>query len=240
VELQGRVVLVTGGGTGLGAAVCRALDETNALVAVNHSRSASEAEAVAASLSRAIAVRADVRDEEQVAAMVDVVEHELGPVEGLVNNAGITTYVPFEDLEGVTRRDWDAILGVNVIGAWNCVRAVATGMRNRGRGAVVNVASDSAFTLDGSSIPYVVSKAAVVALTHTLARALAPAVRVNAVAPGWMDTPWLDRYVPDDRAAALRSGAEPTLPVETAAAAIVRLLRDDVTDVVEQLTPTAG
>ncbi|MGE5226734.1 MAG: SDR family NAD(P)-dependent oxidoreductase [Planctomycetaceae bacterium] len=240
MELDGRVALVTGGGTGLGAAVCRALGAAGAAVGVNYSRSARDAEAVAASLPRATAVRADVRDEEQVAATVAAVERDLGPIDLLVNNAGVTVYVPFEDLDGVTREDWDAILGVNVLGAWQCARAVAAGMRARGRGAIVNVASDSAFTLDGSSIPYVVAKAAVVALTHTLARALAPDIRVNAVAPGWMDTPWLDRYVPEDRTAALRSGAEPTLPVEVAADAIVRLLRDDVTGTVEQLTPSAG
>ena len=234
------MVLVTGGGTGLGAAVCHALGGAGASVAVNYSRSAREAETVAESLPRAIAVQADVRDEAAVAAMIVGIERDLGPVDGLVNNAGVTTYVPFEDLAGVTRADWEAIWDVNVFGVWNCTRAVAGGMRARGRGAIVNVASDSAFTLDGSSIPYVVSKAAVVTLTHTLARALAPTIRVNAVAPGWMDTPWLDRYVPEDRTAALRSGAEPTLPVEAAADAIVRLLGDEgLTGMIEQLTPAA-
>ncbi|MGZ4133507.1 MAG: SDR family NAD(P)-dependent oxidoreductase, partial [Actinomycetota bacterium] len=240
-ELDGRVALVTGGGTGLGAAVCRALGAAGAAVGVNYSRSARDAEAVAASLPRAIAVQADVRDEEQVAAMVAAVERDLGPIDLLVNDAGVTVYVPFEDLDGVTREDWESILGVNVVGAWHCARAVAAGMRARGDGAIVNVASDSAFTLDGSSIPYVVSKAAIVALTHALARALAPTVRVNAVAPGWMDTPWLDRYVPDELVAELRSGAEPVVGLEVVTSEILRLLRDEqATGEVTVLTPPEG
>ncbi len=232
---------MTGGGTGLGAAVCRALGDAGALVAVNYSRSVREAEALAASLPRAIAVQADVGDEGQVAAMVDVVERDLGPIDALVNDAGVTVYVPFGDLDGVTHEDWDTIFGVNVVGAWHCARAVAAGMRERGGGAIVNVASDSAFTLDGSSIPYVVSKAAVVALTHALARALAPAVRVNAVAPGWMDTPWLDRYVPDERVAELRSGAEQVVRLEVVTSEVLRLLRDErATGEVTVLTPPEG
>ena len=238
MELTGRVALVTGGGTGLGAAVCRALADRGALVAVNWLRSREEAEVLAAALPRAIAVQADVRDEAAIVAMVAEVERELGTTDLLVNNAGITAYVPFEDLEAITAANWEAILGVNLVGAWSCTRAVVPGMRTRGAGAVVNVASDSAFTMDGSSIPYVVSKAGLVTLTHALARALAPVVRVNAVAPGWMDTPWLDRFVPDDRRAALREGHEPTVPVADAAAAVVRLLADDAaTDQIIQLTP---
>lgn len=238
MDLAGRVALVTGGGTGLGAAVCRALAGRGAAVAVNFSRSREEAETLAGSLPRAVAVQADVRDELAIASMVREVEAALGPVDLLVNNAGITAYVSFEDLEALSAGDWDRILGVNLVGAWSCVRAVVPGMRARGAGAVVNVASDSAFTLDGSSIPYVVSKAGLVALTHTLASALAPVVRVNAVAPGWMDTPWLDRYVPTDRRAALREGREPTVPVGDAAEAVVALLKDDAaTGQVVQLTP---
>jgi ketoreductase RED2 len=139
----------------------------------------------------------------------------------------MTVYVPPDDLEAVTADDWDQILGVNLIGTWNCTRAVATRMRARGAGAVVNVASDAAFHLQGSSVPYVISKVGVVALTRVLADALAPAVRVNAVAPGWMDTPWLDRYVPPDVTHDLRSGREDTVEVAEVAREVVRLLSDE-------------
>ena len=228
MELEGRVAIVTGGGTGLGATICRQLAASGARVAVNYSRSASEAKALAASLpTPSIAVRADVGDDDAVRAMVHEVERRLeGPVELLVNNAGVTTYVPAADLDAVTDADWARILDVNVVGTWRCIRAVAGGMRARGAGSIVNVASDAIVFLEGSSIPYVVSKVGVAALTRMLASAIAP-VRVNAVAPGWMDTPWLDRYVPDEVAAALRRGDEPVVAVDVVAREVVRLLADD-------------
>jgi NAD(P)-dependent dehydrogenase (short-subunit alcohol dehydrogenase family) len=241
MELAGRVAIVTGGGTGLGAVTCRLLAAGGVRVAVGWSRSEAEASAVAASLPEGIAVRADVRDEDAVAALVTEVEDRLGPVDLLVNNAGVTVYVPYDDLDAVTVEDWERIVGVNLVGAWICSKAVARGMRERGAGAIVNVASDAAFTADGSSIPYVASKAGLVALTRALALGLAPAVRVNAVAPGWMDTPWLDRYVPADRLRELRDGTEPSVPVEAAAAEIVHLLRtEDLTGAVVQLEPGGG
>ena len=228
MELEGRVAIVTGGGTGLGAEICRQLAANGSRVAVNYSRSASDAEALAASLPMAaIAVRADVRDDAAVRAMVLEVEDSLaGPVEMLVNNAGVTTYVPASELDVITDEDWARILDVNLVGAWRCIRAVAAGMRARERGSIVNVASDAIVYLEGSSIPYVVSKVGVAALTRMLATAIAP-VRVNAVAPGWMDTPWLDRYMPGEVRAALRRGDEPVVAVEVVAREVVRLLADD-------------
>lgn len=228
MDLEGRVAIVTGGGTGLGAEICRHLAAAGARVAVNYSRSAAEAEALAASLpSQAVALRADVSIDAEVRAMVREAEGTLGgPVELLVNNAGVTTYAPASDLDAVTDEDWARILDVNLVGTWRCIRAVAAGMRGREAGSIVNVASDAIVFLEGSSIPYVVSKVGVAALTRMLAAAIAP-VRVNAVAPGWMDTPWLDRYVPDEVAAALRRGDEPVVAVDVVAREVVRLLADD-------------
>ena len=228
-SLVGKVALVTGGGTGLGAAASRHLAGAGAAVAVNWSRSRRQAEEVVAAVhaagGRALDVQADVSDEAAVGEMVQEVERLLGPVTLLVNNAGVTRWVPAEDIQAITSRDWQAILGVNLIGAWNCVRAVAPGMRAEG-GAIVNVASDSVFFLEGSSIPYVVSKAALATLTEVLARTLAPGIRVNAVAPGWMVTPWLDRYLPEPRRAEVVGGGEGTVAVDEVAAEIVRLLAD--------------
>jgi NAD(P)-dependent dehydrogenase (short-subunit alcohol dehydrogenase family) len=228
MELEGRVAIVTGGGTGLGAEICRQLATSGTRVAVNYSRSSSEAEALAASLpAQAVALRADVRVDADVREMVLEAERALGgPVELLVNNAGVTTYAPASDLDAITDEDWARILDVNLVGTWRCIHAVASGMRAREAGSIVNVASDAIVFLEGSSIPYVVSKVGIAALTRMLAVAIAP-VRVNAVAPGWMDTPWLDRYVPEEIAKALRRGDEPVVAVDVVAREVVRLLADD-------------
>jgi len=231
VDLDGRVALVTGGGTGLGRATSLALAGEGASVAVNYSRSRPEAERVARQIrdrgGTALAVRADITDDSAVSSMVESVEEELGPVSILVNNAGTTRYVPFPDLGAVTAEEWRRIMDVNVTGAFLCSRAVAPGMQSRGAGKIINVASNSAFTSAGSSIPYVVSKAALVSLTRCLARALAPTVQVNAVAPGWMLTEWIDRHVPPDRARELRSGAVPVIPAEDVVRSLTGLLAND-------------
>ena len=231
MEINGLVALVTGGGTGLGRQTALGLAERGVLVAVNYSRSREAAEQVVWEIEdrggRCLAVQADVTEPAAVASMVEAIEKQLGPVDLLVNNAGITRYVPFPDLGEVTAEEWRRIMDVNVTGAFLCSRAVAPGMRARGAGKIVNVASNSALTDAGSSIPYVVSKAALVSLTRCLARALAPAVQVNAVAPGWMLTEWIDRYVPSGRAEQIRAGAVPLVPVEDVVRSIMGLISND-------------
>jgi 3-oxoacyl-[acyl-carrier protein] reductase len=231
MELEGRIALVTGGATGLGRAVAESLAEAGCSVAINYSRSKEEALEAAASIElrrrKALLAQADVADPTAVASMLRSVESSLGPVSILVNNAGVTEYVPFPQLDLVTKEQWERILGVNVIGAFLCAQAVAPGMLAAGGGAIVNVSSLSAFTASGSSIPYTVSKAALVSLTKCLARALAPAVRVNAVAPGWMLTRWIDAHLPPEEAEPFRTGSAPTVPVEDAAAAVLAVLRND-------------
>lgn len=197
VELHGAVAIVTGGGTGIGRAVCESLARAGVgAVVVNYSRSREEALETAATLEalgcRGIAQRADVSKEAEVAQMVGEVVARWSRLDVLINSAGTTRFIPHPDLDAVTDEVWDEILAVNVKGTFFCCRAAAEPLR-RARGAIVNVASVSAFRAVGSSIPYAVSKAAVVQLTRSLAVALAPEVRVNAVAPGLVATRWFRR-----------------------------------------------
>lgn len=193
-ELQGRVALVTGGGTGLGRAISLALAAEGVHVAVNYSQSAAEAEATTADLRAAgvgsLTVRADVADDAQVRDMVARVADEFGRLDILVNNAGATVFVPFNDLEGMLEADWDRIMAVNTKGPWLCARASAPVMRRTGGGQVINVTSVSGLRPGGSCVAYSVSKGATEMLTRSLAIALAPDIAVNGIAPGLMDTRW--------------------------------------------------
>jgi 3-oxoacyl-[acyl-carrier protein] reductase len=201
-DLAGRVALVTGGATGLGRATSLELAGRGLGVCVNYSSSRDAAEEVVSLIEdgggRALAVQADVGDAADVARLVRETSERLGPVSVLVANAGVTEYVPLAEVERVTTELWERILRVNVVGAFLCAQAVAPAMREQQFGRIVVVSSNSALGGTGSSIPYVVSKGALLTLTICLARALAPHVLVNAVAPGWMRTAWLERYLPPE------------------------------------------
>ncbi len=194
MELKGTVALVTGGGTGIGRAASLLLGREGAAVAVNYSRSEAEAEETAAAIrasgARAMAVRADVADDAAVEAMVRRVVQEWGRLDVLVNNAGTTFFVEHADLDALTEAMWDQILAVNLKGTYFCCRAAARIMRREGSGHIVNVASTAGLTGRGSSIAYCASKAGVISVTKSLAIALAPAILVNAVAPGFVETRW--------------------------------------------------
>lgn len=139
---------------------------------------------------QAIAVQADVSADAEVRAMVEQVVQTYGTVNLLVNNASITQHIPMDDLEAVTSEVWDELYGVNVKGMFFCARAAAPYMKSSGQGAIVNLGSIAGNTGAGSSLPYAVSKAAVHGLTRSLAKALAPDIRVNCVAPGAVATRW--------------------------------------------------
>jgi 3-oxoacyl-[acyl-carrier protein] reductase len=223
-RLAGRVALVTGAGTGLGRASALQLATEGAAVGVNYARSEAEAQSACAEIEaaggRAVAVQADVGDEHAVAEMVREVASTLGPIDVLVANAAITEFVPFAELERLTVELWERLYRVNVIGAFLCVQAVVPAMRERGDGSIVLVSSNSTATGGGSSIPYVASKGAVNTMTQCLARSLAP-IRVNAVAPGWMLTPWVDKYLPPEVTESLLATGRAVTPVEDVARAVV-------------------
>ena len=195
-RFPGQVALVTGGGTGIGEATCLMFAREGAAVAVNYSRSQSEAEAVVGEIEkaggRAIAVKADVADDGQVCAMVDAVVETLGRLDILVNNAGTTERVPYTDLDGMTEQAWDRIMAVNAKGTFLCSRAAIKAMQKQGSGQIINTTSVSAYTGQGSCIAYSASKAAIINITRALAVSQAPAIRVNAVSPGVVETRWIE------------------------------------------------
>jgi NAD(P)-dependent dehydrogenase (short-subunit alcohol dehydrogenase family) len=204
MKLAGTVAIVTGGGTGVGRAVSESLARSGArAVVINYSRSEAEAEATASALaelgSEGLPYLASVADDGQVRAMVAATLERFGRLDVLVNNAGTTRFIPHGDLDAVTDEVWEEILGVNLMGTFHCSRAAAPALREA-RGAIVNVASIAGVRAVGSSLPYGVSKAAVLQLTRSLAVALAPEVRVNAVTPGLIATRWFRSAFGEDAA----------------------------------------
>jgi ketoreductase RED2 len=190
---QGRVVAVTGSSSGIGAATARAFADAGASVLVNSARSVAEGEAVAASLPDALYVQGDITDagvpERLVAAAVD----RWGRLDTLVNNAGTTAVIPHHDLEAASVDVWRRIFEVNVFGTWAMSVAAMPALREA-HGSIVNVASVAGVRPTGSSVPYAASKAALNHMTVLLAKVVGPEVRVNAVAPGLVDTPWTEDW----------------------------------------------
>ena len=204
-SLDGKVAIVTGSSSGIGAAAARLLAAEGAGVVVNSVSSVEAGEAVAKELPDAIYVRADVSDEAQAKALVAAATERWGRLDVLVNNAGTTQVIPHEDLDAVTDEVWRRILDVNVLGTWYVTRAAVPALRAAGRGAtVVNVTSLAGVRPLGSSLPYAVSKAALNHMTRLLANVLGPEIRVNAVAPGLVDTPWTADW--DEVRARVREG----------------------------------
>jgi 3-oxoacyl-[acyl-carrier protein] reductase len=206
MELEGAVAIVTGGGTGIGRAVSESLARAGArAVVVNYSRSAEDAGATAAALAglgcEGVPRQASVADEDAVKAMIADTVSRFGRLDVLVNNAGTTRFIPHPDLDALTREVWDEVLSVNLLGTFFCSRAAAQALKES-RGAIVNVASIAGTRASGSSIVYGVSKAAVLQLTRNLAVALAPEVRVNAVAPGLVATRWFRNAFGEEAATA--------------------------------------
>jgi ketoreductase RED2 len=187
--LEGKVAIVTGSSSGIGEAIARLFAAEGASVVVNSTRSVAAGEAIAAELPNAIYVRGDVAQEDQAKALIQTTLDRFGRLDVLVNNAGTTRVIPHHALDAVTDDDWQRILGTNVLGTWYVTRAAVPALKAR-RGSILNITSVAGVRAAGSSIPYAVSKAAVNHLTKLLANVLGPEIRVNAVAPGLIDTPW--------------------------------------------------
>ncbi len=197
MALNGRTAIITGGGTGIGRATALLLADRGVNVLVNYSRSADDAERTAAELRtkgvKALPWKADVADDRAVREMIEAAVRELGRIDIVVNNAGKTHYVALDDLEGMKDELWDDIFSVNVKGAFFVSRAAAPELK-KNRGCIVNVASIAGTNGRGSCMAYAASKAAMLSVNKSLALALAPEVRVNAVAPGIVMSRWVEGH----------------------------------------------
>ena len=190
----GQVVLITGSSSGIGAATAHRFAAAGATVVVNSATSVDAGRAVAAELPDATYVQADVSDEADCTRLVGEVVATHGRLDVLVNNAGTTAVIPHGDLDAATPEVWRRIFDVNVIGTWQLTVAAVPHLRAAGQGQVVNVSSLAGSRPVGSSIPYACSKAAVSHMTRLLANTLGPDIRVNAVGPGLVDTPWTEDW----------------------------------------------
>ncbi len=195
--LTDKVAVITGGGTGIGRACALRLAKEGAHVVINYSRSKNDAEAtqkeVAALGREALVYRANVTDDAAVRAMMRATTDRFGRIDVLINNAGMTHFVDLEDLEGLKDAHWFEIMDVNVVGLFRCSRAAAPALK-ASNGCIVNITSVAGITGMGSSIAYAASKAAGISVTKSLARVLAPEVRVNGIAPGVVLTRWVDDH----------------------------------------------
>ena len=187
--MSGRVVLVTGSTSGIGRATAERFAARGDVVVFNSSRSAAEGARLAAATPGAHYIQGSVGAEGGAETLIAEVLERCGRLDVLVNNAATTREIPHRDLAAASREVWREIFEVNVFGTWSmCVAAMEALAASHG--CIVNVGSLAGVRPTGSSIPYAASKAAIHHLTVLLAKTVGPAVRVNAVAPGLVDTPW--------------------------------------------------
>ncbi|MGE0104405.1 MAG: SDR family NAD(P)-dependent oxidoreductase [Blastocatellales bacterium] len=234
MDLMGKAAIITGGGTGVGRSTAIELAKRGCSVMINYSRSKADAEETAAEVAalgvKAIPFQADVADDAACRRMADAAAREFGRLDVLVNNAGTTSFIRHDDMEAVGMDEWMRIMSTNVIGAFQVTRAVKAALLASGDGEIVNVSSVAGLAGTGSSIPYCASKAALNNMTVTLARVFAPKVRVNAVAPGFIDTRWIKEGIGEEGYLKAKERTEQTallgkvLQPEDVAAAILSII----------------
>lgn len=194
MDLRGQVALITGGGTGLGKEIALKLATEGMAIGVAYSRSQSEAEATVAEVKAlgvpAAALQADLSKTADAARLLQETEQVFGRLDLLIHNAATTRFIPFPDLDAVDEACWDELFAVNTRAAFFLARAAAPLLRRDGGGQIITTSSVAGLAAAGSSLPYSVSKAALIHLTKCLAVALAPDIRVNSVAPGLLLTRW--------------------------------------------------
>jgi 3-oxoacyl-[acyl-carrier protein] reductase len=184
-----KVAVVTGGSSGIGAATAKELSKKGWRVAINFSTDAGKAKKVASECKDAFVVQGDVSEDADCRRVAKEVLAQYGRIDALVNSAGSTKFVKHADLDGLSAQDFQDIFRVNLVGPFQMIRACAEALK-ASRGSVVNVSSVAHLLGTGSSIAYAASKAALNTMSFSLARVLGPEVRVNVVAPGYVNTPW--------------------------------------------------
>ncbi|TFZ01266.1 SDR family NAD(P)-dependent oxidoreductase [Ramlibacter rhizophilus] len=198
---QRKKALVTGGATGIGRSAVLALARAGYDVAINYGSSAKAAQEVASEVEKlggkALLLQCDVSDEPAVRRMMGEIEAAFGHLDALVNNAGTTAKWKVKDLESLDLAEWDRTFAVNVRGLFQVTRAAVPLLKKGTQPAIVNTASIVGLRPGPQPLPYAASKAAVVNMTKTLAWNLGPDIRVNAVAPGWMEGDWMERMLGD-------------------------------------------
>jgi len=226
-ELDGKVAIVTGSSSGIGAATAQRLAALGARVVVNSASSVEAGTAVAAALpTESVYVQADIGDQAQGHALIARTIEQFGQLDILVNNAGWTTRVAHGDLDALTDEIFRKTFEVNVFGTWWLTKAAMPHLRNSADGNVVNITSVAGVRPTGSSIAYAMTKAALNHMTALLAKSCGP-VRVNAVAPGLVATPWTsawgDQHAAVEKIAPLHRSATP----DDCAEAVLALLRNN-------------
>jgi NAD(P)-dependent dehydrogenase (short-subunit alcohol dehydrogenase family) len=220
-DFEDFVVVVTGASTGLGRAIAVETAQRGAkVVVVNYARSEAEAQETArlveAEGAKAVLVQGDVASDDDCRRIAAAAE-PFGRIDALFNNAGVTRFAGHADLDAVSAQDFLDLYAVNVAGAYQMVRACRALLEAAPQaGAVVNTASIAGVVGIGSSVPYAASKGALITMTQSLARALAPNIRVNAVCPGFIDTPWFGKGMPETAVEKLRANAAAGTPLKAA------------------------
>lgn len=223
-DFEGKIVLVTGASTGLGAALAVGAAARGAkAVIINYAKNKAEAEATAEAVraagAEAVLAQGDVADDEQCRAVVDKAA-AFGRIDALANNAGVTKFAPAHgDLDALERADFERIFAVNVIGPYQMLRAARPLLEAAERASVLMVSSIAGVTGIGSSVAYAASKGALNTMTLSLARVLGPKIRVNAICPGFIDTPWHEKGLPSDVVNRIREGTARVTPLQAASTA---------------------
>jgi len=220
-DFDGKVVLVTGGATGLGAAIAIGAAKRGAkAVIVNYSKSAKEAEATAAAVraagAEAVTAQGDVAEDADC-IRIAAAASRFGRLDALVNNAGITKHVAHAKLDGLSKEDFLSLYAVNTVGPFQMIRACRPLLEKAtGQASVVMTSSIAGVTGIGSSVAYAASKGALNVMTKSLARALAPKIRVNAICPGFMDTRWFGDAFGPEQVQKIRESVEKSTPLQVA------------------------